>query len=192
MSLKKILLLGTVGLVSAAVGISIPTVMSGGYLEGTAEKSVSADKKTGAESTEAHGHGQSASGHDAKKSEEHGGSGEKGAAPKVERDGPQFLVFGQMVVNLNEPLLTKTLSIDISVQTDGKHYDEVEAALKTKSPILRTWLTSHLADKTIEDIRGKVGVNRLRREIQDNFNSLLFKDGHERIQDIMFEEYHVQ
>jgi flagellar FliL protein len=95
-------------------------------------------------------------------------------------------------VNLNEPNLVKYLSLDIAIQTDGKFEDEVKEAVEARKPMLKTWLTSHLADKTMEDIRGKVGVNRLRREIQDNFNSLLFKDGHERVQDILFEEYHVQ
>jgi flagellar FliL protein len=68
----------------------------------------------------------------------------------------------------------------------------VKSALESRKPILQTWLTSHLADKTLEEVRGKVGVNRLRREIQDNFNALLFTDGRERIQDILFEEFHVQ
>ena len=196
MNLKKIMLLGAVGLGSAAIGILIPTVIPAGHVEAKAEKPAAHDSKASAEHSDAHG--AAAGGHEAKKPDDHGGHGAKDAhgghdaAKKVDREGPQFLVFGQMVVNLNEPLLTKVLSLDVAIQTDGKYYDEVEAALKAKSPILKTWLTSHLADKTIEDIRGKVGVNRLRREIQDNFNSLLFKDGHERIQDIMFEEYHVQ
>jgi flagellar basal body-associated protein FliL len=102
------------------------------------------------------------------------------------------LPFGRLVVNLNEPMLIKFLSVEVSIQTDAKYETEVKAALEARKPILNTWLTSHLADKSAEDIRGKVGLNRLRREIQDNFNSLLFKDGHERIQDIMFDEFHVQ
>jgi flagellar basal body-associated protein FliL len=97
-----------------------------------------------------------------------------------------------MVSNLNEQTLTKYLSLELTLQTDAVHEDEVKAAIESRRPILTTWLTSHLADKTLDDIRGKVGVNRLRREIQDNFNSLLFSDGRERVQDVLFEEFHVQ
>lgn len=193
MDLKKIIVLAGVGIASSAVGILLPTMMSGGHGGGAAA------------------HADAASGHDAKDSGDHkksdaaakpeaaadhghgGGHGDgKEEVKKVPKEGPCFLPFGRMVVNLNEPMLIKFLSIEISLQTDGKFEEEVKTALDARRPILTTWLTSHLADKTMEDVRGKVGVNRLRREIQDNFNSLLFKDGHERVQDIMFEEFHVQ
>lgn len=188
MDLKKIIILAGVGLASAAVGILLPTVMSGGH---SPESAAHADP---APAPSAHGSEKEMADHDAKK--DSGGHGH-GDAAKDEgkakpKEGPQFLPFGSMVVNLNEPMLIKFLSIEISIQTDGKYESEVKAALESRKPILKTWLTGHLADKTLEDIKGKVGINRLRREIQDNFNSLLFKDGHERIQDIMFDEFHVQ
>ena len=66
------------------------------------------------------------------------------------------------------------------------------SGVESRIPILRTWLTSHLADKSMEDVRGKAGINRLRREIQDQFNALLFDDGHERVRDVLFEEFHVE
>jgi flagellar basal body-associated protein FliL len=75
---------------------------------------------------------------------------------------------------------------------DAKDEVAVEAAIKKHAPKLRTWLTSHLADKTMEDVRGKVGINRLRREIQDQFNQLMFDDGRERVGDVLFEEFHVE
>jgi flagellar basal body-associated protein FliL len=198
MNLKKIIVLGSVAVVSAAVGILLPTMMSGGHGPDAAH----------VESADGHAakddHAKADSGHDAKKDTAdaghggggHGGSGHGGDAhgatkeKKVPKEGPCFIPFGRIVVNLNEPALIKYLSIELMIQTDGKFEDEVLAALEARKPILTTWLTSHLADKTMEDIRGKVGINRLRREIQDHFNSLLFKDGHERVQDIMFEEFH--
>ena len=88
--------------------------------------------------------------------------------------------------------MTRYLSLEVTLQVDGADEEDVKTTLGSRKPILQTWLTSHLADKTLEEIRGKVGVNRLRREIQDNFNQLLFTDGKERIQDILFEEFHVQ
>ena len=116
----------------------------------------------------------------------------KPGAEKEVVEGPCFITFGRTVVNLNDPALTRYLSLEVTIQADGPDEEDVKTALESRKPILQTWLTSHLADKTLEDIRGKVGVNRLRREIQDNFNALLFTDGRERIQDILFEEFHVQ
>lgn len=204
MNLKKIIVLGGVAVVSSAVGILLPTMMSGSHTP-EATQVASAD---GHEAKDEHA--KPAADHGAKKEADgghgggghgaaggHGGGGghggDHGAAKekKVPKDGPCFVPFGRIVVNLNEPGLIKFLSLELSIQTDGKYEEEVLAALEARKPILTTWLTSHLADKSIEDIRGKVGINRLRREIQDHFNSLLFKDGHERVQDITFDEFHV-
>ena len=36
------------------------------------------------------------------------------------------------------------------------------------------------------------GINRARREIQDQFNTLLFPDGSEKIRDVLVEEFNFQ
>jgi flagellar protein FliL len=200
MDLKKIALLGGVGLASAAAGVAIPQMMSGGAAH---ESALPAKTEAGHDDTS--GHGSEKSGHDKKdvkavaKTDAHGktdshasGQGKTEGGGAVHSDGPNFIPFGRIVTNLNEQTLTKYLSLEITLQAGAEHEEEVKAAIETRKPILTTWLTSHLADKTLEDIRGKVGVNRLRREIQDNFNSLLFTDGRERIEDVLFEEFHVQ
>lgn len=194
MNLKKIALLGLVGLASAGAGVAIPQMMKGQSQDGTTASpapaasghdTASHDKKDKKEKKPAadDGHGGHATASDTKG---------KAEGQKVVHEGPCFVAFGRMVVNLNDPTLTRYLSLEITLQADGPDEDDVKSGLETRKPILQTWLTSHLADKTLEDIRGKVGVNRLRREIQDNFNALLFTDGRERIQDILFEEFHVQ
>lgn len=197
MNLKKILLLGGVGLGSAAAGIAIPQLMQGKsqHPEPAAETAghdAPAEKPKKDKKPKADDHGHGSGGHDAggHGSGGHGAEGDAKDAAPVE--GPCFIPFGRMVVNLNDPTLTRYLSLEVTIQADGPDQDTVTEALESRKPILQTWLTGHLADKTLEDVRGKVGVNRLRREIQDNFNALLFTDGHERIQDILFEEFHVQ
>ncbi|MBI5757127.1 MAG: flagellar basal body-associated FliL family protein [Planctomycetales bacterium] len=197
MNLKKILLLGGVGLAATAVGIAIPQVLSGSKSDNSTSSSAEAahgakasqsgkpgsDKKPATDKSGDHG----------KPSSPGGDSGHsKGNTGGDITSGPGFVQFGRIVVNLNDPSLAKYLSLEITLQTDGLDVETVKAAVEMRLPILRTWLTSHLADKTVEDIRGKVGVNRLRREIQDQFNSLLFQDGQERVQDVLFEEFHVE
>lgn len=198
MNLKKIALLGGVGLASAAAGVAIPQVMSGGADHGSAGE---AKPESGHEDKSGHGTPKpTPSSKDAGKGNDHGktdthGAGDHGkseASVPADPNGPRFVSFGRIVTNLNEQTLTKYLSIELTLQTDGENEAEVNAAVESRKPILTTWLTGHLADKTVEDIRGKVGVNRLRREIQDNFNSLLFTDGRERVLDVLFEEFHVQ
>lgn len=206
MGLSKVLLLAGVGVVSAGVGVSIPLVMSGGTKEANAEvTSETASHEEAhpqakpAEKADAHAKTDSHSKGSSKKDDGHGkaaASGKEGThddhSGSTSSNGPQFVPFGRIVVNLNEPALTKYLSLDITILADGKDDTAVRTAVEERIPILRTWLTSHLADKTMEDVRGKVGVNRLRREIQDQFNALLFDDGQERVRDILFEEFHVE
>jgi flagellar basal body-associated protein FliL len=203
MNLKKIALLGGVGLASAAAGIAVPQILNGGSAKEAAEPAVEAaqggkasqDKaahdKPAAKKEDSH-----AKKDDHAKKNDHGSGGHGGghgaAAEETPHVGPYFVPFGRIVANVNEPLLAKYLSLEITALTDEESFDEVKSLIETQKPILMTWLAAHIADKTPDDIRGKVGVNRLRREIQDNFNSLLFTDGRERIQDILFDEFHYQ
>lgn len=187
MNIKKIALLGGVGLASAAAGVAIPQMMKGQSHEGAEAPKADAGHDAGHDKKkEKKKDDHAAGGHGA--TDSHG----KPIEAKAPVDGPTFVPFGRTVVNLNDPTLTRYLSLEVTLQADGADEEDVKTAMSSRKPILQTWLTSHLADKTLEDIRGKVGVNRLRREIQDNFNQLLFTDGKERIQDILFEEFHVQ
>jgi flagellar basal body-associated protein FliL len=45
---------------------------------------------------------------------------------------------------------------------------------------------------SMEDIRGAAGQNRLRREIHDQFNLVMFPDTEGEIKDVLFEEFNVQ
>ena len=201
MNVKKMALLGGVGLASAAAGVAVPQMLSGGAPRVAAEpttgdaahgdaaahdKPAAAKKDPKKPAAKPDDHGNKDDGHGA------AGHGDAKGGDAVPHEGPYFVPFGRIVANINEPLLAKYLSLEITVQTDAENEAEVKAAIELRKPILMTWLAAHIADKTPEDIRGKVGVNRLRREIQDNFNSLLFTDGRERLQDILFEEFHYQ
>jgi flagellar basal body-associated protein FliL len=53
-------------------------------------------------------------------------------------------------------------------------------------------LLNQISDKDLDEIRGGAGQNRLRREVRDQFNSVLFPDGYDRIFSVLFNEYNVQ
>jgi flagellar basal body-associated protein FliL len=107
---------------------------------------------------------------------------------------PSFVPFGEVVVNVNEGRMNRYLRLRITLQTSGG--PEKEAALTTqvekKKAIMTSWLLGHLADMSMEDIRGAAGQNRLRREIHDQFNWILFPNGEQAIDDVLFEEFNVQ
>lgn len=111
---------------------------------------------------------------------------------KHDASPPAFISFGDTLVNLDEGRLNRYLRVKLTLQVSSTYTDEVEAALAKHRSILKNWLLSYLGDKSMDDIRGAAGQNRLRREIQDYFNSVLSTDGEERVQDVLFEEFNIQ
>jgi len=103
-----------------------------------------------------------------------------------------FVEFKELVVNFNDPRFSRYLKMSFSLQVPKSQMEDVAKLLEEKNDVLKNWLIGHIADKKVEDIRGKQGTNRLRREIHDAFNQLLFKDGIERIQDVLFKELNIQ
>ena len=103
-----------------------------------------------------------------------------------------FLDFEEVVINLKDARFSRFLKIDFSMQISKPQVAAITEILEDNRVILKNWLLSHVADKSPEDIRGKKGYNQLRREIHDKFNAMMFPDGIERIQDILFKEFNIQ
>lgn len=116
--------------------------------------------------------------------------------PKVDLPPPvgesMYIPFDETVVNLDEGRLNRYLRLKVNLQVDKAQADGITKMMEQKKPILKNWLLSYLSDKGMDDIRGRVGQNRLRREIQDHFNTVLFVDGYDRIHDVLFDEFNVQ
>jgi flagellar basal body-associated protein FliL len=103
-----------------------------------------------------------------------------------------YVEFGEVVVNLNSDRLNRYLRLNITLLIRETDLVELEPLVKEKKALLKSWMLSYLADVSMEDIRGAAGQNRLRREIQDHFNTVLFDDGHDRIREILFQEFNIQ
>jgi flagellar basal body-associated protein FliL len=122
----------------------------------------------------------------------------RGAQPardtqEVEKPGPDAPVaFGEVTVNLADGRLNRYLRVKILLVVDGKQLKRVEAALEERKPILKNWLITHLSDKTLADVTGRVSINRIRREIQEAFSARMFPEGDGHLRDVLFEEFVVQ
>jgi flagellar FliL protein len=103
-----------------------------------------------------------------------------------------YVNFGDVVVNLNEDRLTRYLRVKLLLVIDARDEKEMTELITKNKPLLKNWLISHLSDKSLLEVSGAPGVNKLRREIWHEFNKELFPDGSEKILDIFFEEFVVQ
>jgi flagellar basal body-associated protein FliL len=100
--------------------------------------------------------------------------------------------FGDVVVNLAEDRLSRYLRVKIMVAVDEAEAKEITELLNTQRAFLKSWLIGYLSDQSIQEITRKVGLNRVRREIRDQFNAKMFPDGEEKIIDVLFDEFMVQ
>ncbi len=105
-----------------------------------------------------------------------------------------FLEFGDVVVNLNEGRLNRYLRLKITLKIASglQEEDVIKQQVESNKAFLTSWLLAHLADMSMDDVRGAAGQNRIRREIQDEFNAVLFPDGKTQIEDVFFLEFSVQ
>lgn len=100
--------------------------------------------------------------------------------------------FGQVVVNLDEGRLNRYLQLTIQLRVSEKDRELINTKIGASKAVLTDWLISYLSDQDMEDIRGASGHNRLRREIRDQFNTVLFPDGYDRIDQVLFTQFVVQ
>jgi len=105
---------------------------------------------------------------------------------------PAVLSFGDVVVNLGEERLTRYLRLKIMLVVDGGKEKVIEEHLNKQKAFLKSWLIGYLSDLSLQDVSRAVGVNRIRREIRDQFNAMLWPDGQELVQDVLFDEFVVQ
>jgi flagellar basal body-associated protein FliL len=173
--IKAWLIMGTIGLISGATGFAVPMVFLNGSRASAGKGSHGSESSDKAD-------------HDSPK---HDSSKPASAKREPGINQPTFVPFGEVVVNLAEEKMTRYLRINLTLQVDSVHEETVKKALEKKKTILKNWLIGYLSDKELDEVRGAIGVNKARREIQDQFNRLLFPDGTELIQDILFEDFTV-
>ena len=185
-----------VGVISAGIGSAMPLMMA-------SQSHTPAATEEGEEAAE--GHGDAPAEHSTASTDSHGKSGGTDKKPKKvkafslpKEEETIFLPFADgeqeagIVVNLDEGRLTRYLRIAITMQIPKASEEEFKKKLEAKKIVLRNWLLSKISDLDLDDIRGAAGQNRLRREIRDQFNSVLCPDGYDQIYDVLFEEFNVQ
>lgn len=185
-----------VGVISAGIGSAMPLMMA-------SQSHAPAAAEEGEEAAD--GHGEAPAENASASTDSHGKSaGAEKKSKKVKaftlpkEEETIFLPFADgekeagIVVNLDEGRLTRYLRIAITMQIPKASEEEFKKKLEAKKIVLRNWLLSKISDLDLDDIRGAAGQNRLRREIRDQFNSVLCPDGYDQIYDVLFEEFNVQ
>lgn len=98
-----------------------------------------------------------------------------------------YYEFAQITVNLDEPRLSRHITVALSLAMSK----DQTALIEQRLPELKNWLTVYLTGLTLDDLRGPKNLNRIRREVQDNFNHILWPEGKGFIEQVFFKEFHV-
>jgi flagellar basal body-associated protein FliL len=100
--------------------------------------------------------------------------------------------FGDVVVNLEGRGVNRYLRVKILVAVEESDTKEVGDLLTKEKAFLKNWLIAYLSSQSYQDVGRKLGVNRIRREICDEFNARLYPNGEEKVVEILFDEFVVQ
>ena len=104
----------------------------------------------------------------------------------------EYLDFPETVVNLSDGSRNRYLQVTLSLEVKAKEAKEVKKNLDAKTVPLKDWMLRYLSGKSLEDISGDSALNRLRSDILDQFNSIMYPGGEELIHDVKFTKVGVQ
>jgi flagellar basal body-associated protein FliL len=181
------LILGVMILACGVGGFAISQLMGGSVPtdpNAVKAKPAAASKPEKAEGKKAEG----------KKAEKKGGEGGKaeGAAPEPGKSW-MYDKLDAVVANLNEPGVTRYVRVTVILEINGQaDYTETLSLLDEKKIVLQDWMTTYLAGLSLEDVRGSRSLNRIKREMLDQFNQLLFGQEKTNVEKVLFKEFAVQ
>ena len=95
--------------------------------------------------------------------------------------------------NLNERGATRmiqvTVVLELSADMDG---EKGKKFLEEKVIHLRDWLGTYLAGLKLEQVSGSMNQTRMKSDIRENFNEILFPDTKPLIQRVMLKDFIIQ
>jgi flagellar basal body-associated protein FliL len=121
------------------------------------------------------------------------GEGKEGASVIIGKESWIYDKLDSIVANLDEPGVTRyvrvSIILEISLKVDPR---KGQVFLDEKKAVLQDWMTTYLAGLSLEDVRGSRNLNRIKREVLDQFNKLLFGPDKAYVEKVLFKEFAVQ
>jgi flagellar basal body-associated protein FliL len=179
------LILGAVVVAGATGGFALSQLVGGTV----ASDPNAVQVKPAVEPKKAGGHGAKA------KKSGHGGGSEKSEGPEAPEPGKSWMYdkLDAMVANLNEPGVTRFVRVTVILEISGQaDYAETMDLLNEKKIEMQDWMATYLAGLSLEDVRGSRNLTRIKQEVLNEFNQILFNDGKSFVDRVLFKEFAVQ
>lgn len=114
------------------------------------------------------------------------------AQDHARKKGLSCVPFSDVVANLDDHRMMRYVRAKFSLAVEEKDVESVTHVVEENRTMLKNWLIGYLQNKQIDEVRGTEGFNRIRREIQERFNELLFAGEEPKIKEVLFDEFNVQ
>ena len=99
--------------------------------------------------------------------------------------------LNRITVTLDEPGMARYVALTITLAIEKTDSKVAVSDIEASKPTLVHRLTVYLAGCKLEDIRGDKNLNRMRREILDMVNSVVWPDQTPLVIDVLFKEFAV-
>ncbi|MFO8008628.1 MAG: flagellar basal body-associated FliL family protein [Candidatus Brocadiia bacterium] len=118
---------------------------------------------------------------------------QSGGGSQTEQARYTYVPFGSTVANLSEGRLTRYVKVNVTLQVKQEQAEQVQRVIDGgKKALFQDWLLAYLSDKQLDEVKGGAALAKLRRDIQEGFNSILAEYGEGRVEGVLFTEFNVQ
>lgn len=116
--------------------------------------------------------------------------------PTTDNPGQKTWIYPNLepiVANLDEPGVSRFVRVSVMLEMSPQ-MDPVKGLefLDEKKVVLQDWMTTYFAGLSLDDVRGTRSLNRIKREIQDQVNQILFGQEKPYVERVLFKEFAVQ
>lgn len=102
-----------------------------------------------------------------------------------------YIDFAPVTVTLNTPQKDRFIRATITLAVRKKHEKDVNERVEKKKPLLHDKLITYASGLTLDDVGDAKNLNKIRREILEAFNDILWPDGEPLIHHLLFKEFAV-
>lgn len=115
---------------------------------------------------------------------------------KAEQEGDTpwlYETLEPVLANLDEPGVTRYVRVTVTLEmSPALDKEKGMAFMADKNMLLRDWMTTYFAGLSLEDVRGSRNLTRIKKEVEDQFNEILFPSSQPYVQKVLFKEFAVQ
>jgi flagellar basal body-associated protein FliL len=104
----------------------------------------------------------------------------------------RYSAFEPITVTLKTPRGDRYLRAALVLKIHANHMESASELIERQKPDIKDWLIVYLSNHSLDEVLGGKNQNRIRREILDSLNQMLWPKRKPRIHQVLMKEFAVQ